>query len=208
MLYRFTPQQRAGIGKYAYFHGVAAATRFYSVKLKIALSEATVRSIRDSYHSQVNIRIKLGESAVLSSLPERKRGRPKLIGDDVDQQVQLYIRSVREGGGNISARVVMGAAQGILEYYGKEDLAKLINRQWAYSLLKRTNFVRHKATTSKSKYTLADFAELKKPFLQSVVETVTMEEISPQLVLNWDQTGINIIPSWKKEAQRGSSWLA
>lgn len=58
----------------------------------------------------------------------------------------------------------MGAAKGILEYYGKEDLAKLINRQWAYSLLKRMNSVRRKATTSKSKYTIADFAELKKSF--------------------------------------------
>ena len=141
MLYRFIPQQHAGIGRYAYFHGVAAAARFYSVKLKIALSEVTVRLIRDSYRCQVNTRIKLGESAVLSSLPERKRGRPKLIGDNVDQQVQLYIKNVREGGGNVSARVVMGAAQDTLEYYGKDDLAKLINRHWAYSLLKRMDFV-------------------------------------------------------------------
>ena len=92
----------------------------------------------------------------------------------------------------------MGAAQGILKYYGKEDLAELINRQWAYSVLKRMKFVRRKATTSKSKYTFADFAELKKSFLRSVVETVTMEEISPQL-------GINIIPSssWTLE-EKGS----
>ena len=47
----------------------------------------------------MNTRIKLGKSAVLSSLPERKRGRSKLIGDDIDQQVQLYIKNVREGGG-------------------------------------------------------------------------------------------------------------
>ena len=77
----------------------------------------------------MNIRVKLGESSVLpSSLPERKRGRSKLIGNDIDEQVQLYVRNVWEGGGNISARVVMGAAQGILKYYGKEDLADLINR--------------------------------------------------------------------------------
>ena len=153
----------------------------------------------------MNIRVKLGKSSVLSSLPERKRGRSKLISNDIDEQVQLYVRNVREGGGSISARVVMGAAQGILKYYGKEDLAELINRQWAYSLLKRMKFVRRKATTSKSKYTFADFAELKKSFLRSVVETVTMEEISPQLVLNWDQAGINIIPSssWTLE-EKGS----
>ena len=32
------------------------------------------------------------------------------------------------GGGIVSARVAIGAAQGILEYYGKEDVAKLVNR--------------------------------------------------------------------------------
>jgi len=31
----------------------------------------------------------------------------------------------------------MGAAQGILEYYGKEDVVKLVNRHWAYSLLNK-----------------------------------------------------------------------
>ena len=101
------------------------------------------------------------------------------------------------GGGIVSARVVMGTAQGILEYYGKEDVAKLINRHWAYSPLKWMNFVWCKATTAKSKYSPLDFADL--------VETVTMEEISPQLILNWDQTGINIVPSscWSM-AERGS----
>jgi len=39
---------------------------------------------------------------------------------------------------------------------------------------------------------MADFSEVKGSFLRSVVETVTMEEIPP---LNWDQTGIMIIPS-------------
>ena len=88
-------------------------------------------------------------------------GQPKLIRDDIDdQQVQLYLRSVREGSGNISARVVMGGAQDNLEYYGK-DFAKLLIDTWAYSLLKRMNFVRRKVTTSKSKYALADFAEIK-----------------------------------------------
>ena len=96
----------------------------------------------------------------------------------------------------------MGAAQGILVYYGKENLAELVNQHWAYSLLKQMNFVWHKATTSKSKYTPSDFADVKKTFLQSVVETVAMEEILPQL---WDQTGINIVPSscWTME-EKGS----
>ncbi len=54
--------------------------------------------------------------------------------------------------------------------------------------------VQRKATTAKSKQTDANFAELKKSFFADVVATVTMEQIQPKLILNWDQTGIKILP--------------
>ena len=39
---------------------------------------------------------------------------------------------------------------------------------------------------------------MKEIFLADIKATVTMEEIPPDLVLNWDQTGVNIVPalSW------------
>ena len=48
--------------------------------------------------------------------------------------------------------------------------------------------VQRKATTAKSKETDTNFAELKKSFLANVKATVTMEEIPPDLILNWNQT--------------------
>ena len=62
----------------------------------------------------------------------KKCGQSKLVGDELDDKVQLYVRNVRMGGRIVSAKVAMGAAQGILEYYGKEDVAKLVNRYWSY----------------------------------------------------------------------------
>ena len=59
-------------------------------------------------------------------------------------------------------------------------------------------FVQRKATTSKSKHTVQDFAKLKRQYLEDVKATVTMEEIPPELILNGDQTGIKLVP--------GSSW--
>ena len=56
------------------------------------------------------------------------------------------------------------------------------------------NFVQRKSTTAKSKDTSASFAERKQSFLNDVVATVTMESIPPELILNWDQTGIKIVP--------------
>lgn len=46
---------------------------------------------------------------------------------------------------------------------------------------------------------------MKKNFLDEVVTTVTMEEIPPELILNWDQTGVKIVPSstWTMD-QHGS----
>ena len=56
-------------------------------------------------------------------------------------------------------------------------------------------FVQRKVTTSQSKYTATNFAEVKRKFLDVVVETVEMEEVCPELILNWDQTVIRIVPS-------------
>ena len=48
------------------------------------------------------------------------------------------------------------------------------------------NFVRRKATTSKSKYKPDDFAKVKEAFLDDVVSFVEMEEIPAELILNWE----------------------
>ena len=58
-------------------------------------------------------------------------------------------------------------------------------------------FVKRKAST-KIKLSVEDFEKKKDIFLADIKAIVTMEEIPPELVLNWDQTGVNIVPasSW------------
>ena len=58
--------------------------------------------------------------------------------------------------------------------------------------------MQRKATTSKIKHTVQNFAQLKEAFHADVTATVTMEEVPPELILNWDQTGIKFVPnsSW------------
>lgn len=103
----------------------------------------------------------------------------------------------------------MAAARGIVLKLDRSLLAELgglvtLNRHWARSLLRRMKFIQRKATTAKSKYTVENFAEIKKAFLQDVVSVVTMEEVPPELILNWDQTGIKLVPcsSWTMEKKR------
>ena len=76
-----------------------------------------------------------------------------------------------------------------------------LSRNWALSLLERMKFVKRKATTAKSKESVADFLERKQAFLREVVTTVEMEEVPVELILNWDQTGVKIVPTsnWTME---------
>ena len=61
-------------------------------------------------------------------------------------------------------------------------------------------------TTLQSKYIATNL--VKQKFLDDVVETVEMEEVCSELILNWDQTGIQIVPSstWTME-RRGVSHI-
>ena len=69
-------------------------------------------------------------------------------------------------------------------------------------------FVRRKATTAKSKHTPEDFAAVKQAFLDDMVALATMEDVPPELVLNWDQTGIHLVPAstWTMDKE-GSNTL-
>lgn len=110
----------------------------------------------------------------------------------------------------MSARMVIAAARGIVMTYDKHMLEEFgghvqLNRYWAHSMMTRMEFVKRRASTAKSKHSVANFAELKQLFLNDVVTTVTMEDIPPELIMNWDQTGIKLVPSsnWTME-RRGA----
>ena len=191
---RYDPKLRAAIGQRACQHGVAAAARYFSRKLNTNVSQSSVRSIRDAYKKKVK------ETGEVTILHEKRRGRRVLLGADLDEKVQLYLKKVREGGGVVTARIAMAAAKGILMSSNRGALVEFgghiaITKSWAFSLLKRMDFVQRKCTTSKSKHSLSHFKELKESFLADVVTTAKFEDIPPELILNLDQTGIKIVPS-------------
>ena len=169
-----------------------------------------VCSIKNVYIEELGVkwRNEGEDTGEFSSLPVKKRGRQLLLGHQLDLKVQLYLKKVQEGGGALSARIVMAAAIDILLKCDRTKLAEYgghvhLNRGWAHSLVGWMNFVQRKVTTAKSKQSTAEFAELKENFLADVVATVTMEEIPLELILNWDQTGIKMVPcsTWPMEQQ-------
>ena len=132
-----------------------------------------------------------------------------MLGQDLDAKVQLYLKKVREGGGAVSARIVMEAARDIMLTCDRPKLVEFkghvqLNRHWAHSLLKRcsTEGNHCQEQTKCCKFQRA------KEIVSSRLILVTMEEIPPELILNWDQTGIKMVPcsTWtmdRQSAKRG-----
>uniref|UniRef100_A0A1X7UAF2 DDE-1 domain-containing protein n=1 Tax=Amphimedon queenslandica TaxID=400682 RepID=A0A1X7UAF2_AMPQE len=59
------------------------------------------------------------------------------------------------------------------------------------------NYTQRRGTT-KAKVSVPAFNQAKKLFLQEVIGVVAMEEIPIDVIFNWDQTGLNLVPvsSW------------
>ena len=54
------------------------------------------------------------EFSELQELPTRKRGRPLLIGEELDRQVRVYLNAVRECSGAVNTAIVIAVGTGIV----------------------------------------------------------------------------------------------
>ena len=64
---------------------------------------------------------------------------------------------------------------------------------WAKSLLKRMGYVKWKAC-SKAKVDVKRYDQLTDEFLLEIKVIVNMDEIPPELIINFDQTALNYVP--------------
>ena len=136
---------------------------------------------------------------MIKKLPTKAQGRPLLLGEKLDQAVQEYINNLRKVGGSVNSVIVLAAANGIVaakdrsllcEHGGHLELTKA----WAKSLLGRMGYVKRKCSNA-GKVTYAHFEELKKDFLVDVKAELLMNDIPRDLVFNWDQTAIQLVPT-------------
>ena len=119
----------------------------------------------------------------VKSLPVKKRGRPLLLGEELDTEVKHYIRAVHEGGGVINAAITMAAATAIVKKADRNLLAEnrgpiTIASNWAKSLLYRINFVKRRGSST-AKMTVTNFEAVKEQFVldvNAVVEIGTRPE--------------------------------
>lgn len=120
-----------------------------------------------------------------------------MLGEKLDEEVKHYLKAVREGG-VVTTAITMAAATAIVRKSDRNLLSEngglvSITVNWAKSLLYRMGFVKRRGSTT-IKLTVNNFDRVKEQFLFDIQTAVEMEDIPPQLVFNWDHTGISIVP--------------
>ena len=150
-----------------------------------------------------------GKDTTIKKLPEKKTGRPLILGDALDKEMQAYIQETRKVGGVVNARIAIASATGILRRRNSNLLAVngghvVLTKEWARYSLNRLGYVKRKSN-SKAKVIPTDFTQLQSNFLADIRAIVEMEEIPPALIINWDHTGLKYVPvsSWMM-AKEGS----
>ena len=160
-------EQCARIGKYAAENGATRAAKHYSAVWGIPINESTARRLKSQYleklrKESLERRKKLaesqkastsGEPIIITELETKPRGRPLLLGVELDTLVQEFINNLRAASGVVNATIVMGAAEEIISY---RDAFKLssngghveISKSWAKSFLQRMGLVKRKCSTS------------------------------------------------------------
>ena len=192
---KYTVEQKAEIAKRASEHGIASTIRHFSKKYP-NLKESSIRTWKKSYTAEIKRKRNAGEDNVcVNAIAEKKRGRPYLLGEDLDMQVRAYLVALRDNGAVGNSAVAIGCAEGIVKSVDSNLLSSngghiTLTKHWAKHLLTRMGFVKRRAST-KSKISVTNFEEVKTQYLLDIKSVVEMEEIPSDLVIQFVFTQIN-----------------
>ena len=113
------------------------------------VSEPTARRAKNLYLDELKKRSRSDDVDDFRELPTRKRGRPLLLGEELDRQVRTYLNDIRGRGCAVNTAVAIGVGLGIARKHGSfitsssDDLTK----DWSKSLLLRMGLVKRRVST-------------------------------------------------------------
>ena len=146
---KLTPAQKATIGKRAAENGVTATLRHFSKSYEdLDLKETTVRRFKNEYLLELKRKRHCDNSdREVLELPTKKRGRPLLLGEELDQKVRSYLNALRDTGAVINTAIIVSCAKGIVVNESDNLLACHrghidITKSWAKDLLHRMGYVK------------------------------------------------------------------
>ena len=120
-----TPAQKFQIGKRASEHGSTNALHYYKATFPELpkLKETSVRRFKDTYRENLKKRVRCDSADEVKELPNKKMGRPLLVGEDIDQQVKEYLKFLRKKGSAVNTVVAIAAAEGVIKSIDAKLLA-------------------------------------------------------------------------------------
>jgi hypothetical protein len=131
----------------------------------------------------------------------RVRGAPSLLGSVLDSTLLFFLSESRAAGSCVNAAIVVAIAYGLLLYNNPQLLPQnggfvKLTSNWAKEWLRRRGWVRQKSTTG-HRHIPDDFHQQKQQFLNKVNNIISTNNIPAPLVVNFDQTGLNLVPTHK-----------
>lgn len=115
-----------------------------------------------------------------------------------DELVQNHIRKLRLNGGIVNTWIVMSISRAVLMFHQKSLLSEFggpitIEKSLAESILRRMEYAKRKGTKSVKVFP-SDFENVIADFLQQIKTVVKKHSIPESLIINVDETGVNIVP--------------
>ena len=133
----------------------------------------------------------------VNSLPTQNQGKPLLLGEEIDSAVLSVIVGLRRNKAVVNTRIVMAVGEGVIHAHDPVKLCATehkITKGWAKSIMKRMGLSKRKATNA-GKITVGHFEEVKECFLAYIKAEVMINEIPDDVIVNWDQTPLRIVPT-------------
>ena len=78
------------------------------------LKESTVHGWKNAYLNELETRKHSGNDVAITALPPKKTGRPLLLDEQTDREVQMYLIAPYEAGGGINCAIAKASATGII----------------------------------------------------------------------------------------------
>ena len=110
-------------------HGSRTTIHHFLKELATTIKPSLLSMWKGKYVAEMNRKVKAGEKddtgdVGIKTLPVKRRGRPLLLGESLDNEVKSYMGRIHKDGGVITTSIVIAAATAIVRRHDKTLLVE------------------------------------------------------------------------------------